>query len=159
MASGGQDGDDRTDSIKLFDLKSGAHIRTLEGHERAVVALSFSPDGTELASGSDDTTIRVWDVATGDMKRTLSHGDFVRDVRYSPDGRLMGSASWDMTARIWRVRLGYRNTYTNIENLKHNGTLACILLFLSPFLSLSLVPSKISKTSSLVLSAQTHPIL
>ena len=60
IASGSSD---RT--VRLWDVVTGAEIRTLEGHTRGVDSVSFSPDGKTLASGSRDYTIRLWDVGTG----------------------------------------------------------------------------------------------
>src|SRR5260221_10539173 len=46
-------------------------LSTLEGHAREVWSVAFSPDGSILASGSVDRTIRLWDVATGGLRATL----------------------------------------------------------------------------------------
>jgi WD40 repeat protein len=58
-----------------------------------VLSVAFSPDGRLLASGSwDDGTIKLWDVATGSLVRTLSgHTGAVNSVAFSPDGRLLAS--------------------------------------------------------------------
>ena len=48
--------------IKVWDLKAGKEIRTLNGHRGAVRCLALSPDGKRLYSGSLDNTIRVWDL-------------------------------------------------------------------------------------------------
>ena len=62
----------------------------------------FSPDGKQLASGSEDETVPLWDVETGACVRTLEgHGDFVTSVCFSPDGRLVASGSGDQTVNLW----------------------------------------------------------
>jgi WD40 repeat protein len=67
---------------------------TLTGHTDTVRSVAFSPDGRLLASGSDDNTIKLWEVATGREVRTLSgHGWDVTSVAFSPDGRLLASGS------------------------------------------------------------------
>ena len=71
---------------------------------RDAKAECFSPDGKQLASGSFDYTVRLWDVETGARVRTLKgHGDSVFSVRFSPDGRQLASGSYDTTVRLWLV--------------------------------------------------------
>ena len=54
-----------------------------------VHSVSFSPDGRTLASGSEDKTIRLWDVKTGKLRKTLAHTDQVNHVLFSPDGKTL----------------------------------------------------------------------
>jgi WD40 repeat protein len=67
----------------------------------AVCSVSFSPDGKRVASGSDDGTVRVWDLATGQAVVLKGHKHVVSQVCFSPDGKRLASASWDKTVRIW----------------------------------------------------------
>ena len=61
--------------------------QTLEGHASPVYSVAFSPDGSRLASGSDDQTVRVWNIATGQVEQTLEgHSATVWSVAFSPDG-------------------------------------------------------------------------
>ena len=80
---------------------SPSHIATLEGHGDRVLSVSFSLDGT-LASGSEDGTIRLWDVAARQNITTLRHRDRVLSVSFSPDGTL-ASGSEDGTVKLWDV--------------------------------------------------------
>ena len=96
--------------LTLFSLSAIAQnlpYTTFEGHTREVYSVSFSPDGQTLASGSADTTIRLWDVETGARLRTLSgYTWFVNSVVFSPDGSLLASGSWDDTISLWDVEKG-----------------------------------------------------
>ncbi|NCS42520.1 MAG: protein kinase [Microcystis aeruginosa BS11-05] len=81
--------------------------KTLTGHSDMVTSVVYSPDGRYLASGSDDKTIKIWEVATGKELRTLTgHSDRVSSVAYSPDGRYLASGSSDDTIKIWEVATG-----------------------------------------------------
>ena len=77
----------------------------LAEHEKSPVrSIAFSPDGKTLASGSDDDTIKLWDVATGTLKATLEgHAGSVNSVAFSPDGKTLASGSSDVTIKLWDV--------------------------------------------------------
>jgi uncharacterized protein with WD repeat/nitrous oxidase accessory protein NosD len=80
---------------------------SLTGHTDVVRSVAFSPDGQLLASGSADYTIKLWEVATGSLVRTLSgHTSWVISVAFSPDGRLLASGSDDYTIKLWEVATG-----------------------------------------------------
>jgi eukaryotic-like serine/threonine-protein kinase len=69
-----------------------------------VHAVAWSPDGTLIASGSDDHTVQVWDASTG--ARLLlyqGHTASVAAVAWSPDGKLIASGSADSTVQVWNV--------------------------------------------------------
>jgi WD40 repeat protein len=84
---------------KAFEL-----IKTLEGHSDYVNSISFSPDGKLLASGSRDTTIKIWEVGSWKLIKTLEgHSYEVYSVSFSPDGKLLASGSRDTTIKIWEV--------------------------------------------------------
>lgn len=82
-------------------------LLTLEGHSDRIRSVVFSPDSTLLASGSNDRSVRVWRIDTGECLQILrGHDRRVSDVDFSPDGTLIVSASEDGTVRIWRISTG-----------------------------------------------------
>jgi WD40 repeat protein len=78
---------------------------TLTGHRFAVNCLAFSPDGKYLASGSEDKTARIWDVAGGENTAVLDYHSadrlYVNAVAFSPDGKTLASGADDNTIRLW----------------------------------------------------------
>jgi WD40 repeat protein len=71
-----------------------------------VTSVSWSPDGTRIASGSNDATVRVWQVSTGQTVQTLSGGpDGVTTVAWASDASRIASGGADDTVRIWNVGL------------------------------------------------------
>ncbi|KAA3663127.1 MAG: helix-turn-helix domain-containing protein, partial [Chloroflexi bacterium] len=57
--------------IKILEINSWETIHTLEGHTDVVGSITFSPDGTLLASGGDDGVLIIWDIKTGDVQMSV----------------------------------------------------------------------------------------
>jgi WD40 repeat protein len=92
-------------TIGLFDLTSGLQRATLAGHRERLVRLSFSPDGTTLASGADDRLVMVWDVATGDRQAVYTgHAAGVNGLAFSPDGKMLWSGGDDGAILGWDLQ-------------------------------------------------------
>ncbi len=93
----------RDKTIRLWNVKTGECLRTLERHNgaRSVV---FDPKGSILASGNMDNTIKLWDVETGECMRTLrGHNEDVHSVVFDPKGCILASGSSDATVKLWDV--------------------------------------------------------
>ena len=79
-------------------------VSSLEGHEKGVSSVRFSPDGTRLASASADKTVRIWRVADGACLATLvGHEKGCSECAWSRCGRYVVSASDDKNAHLWCV--------------------------------------------------------
>jgi WD40 repeat protein len=79
----------------------------LEAHGEHFDCVVFAPDGSMLATASEDGTVRLWDAKTNEQIRELEGHEFrVTCVAFSPNGFILASASWDKTVRLWDVKTG-----------------------------------------------------
>ncbi|MEH1923996.1 serine/threonine-protein kinase [Nostoc sp.] len=79
-------------------------INTLQAHENSVLSVAISPDGKTIASSGDNSTIKLWNLATGKQISSLNgHFQQVNVVVISPDGKILVSASDDNTIKIWNL--------------------------------------------------------
>ena len=77
---------------------------TLSGHDGSVVDVAVTPDGRRALSASEDNTLKVWDLESGQALLTLSgHDDLVNGVAVTPDGRRAVSASDDNNLKVWVI--------------------------------------------------------
>jgi len=80
-------------TIRVFDLYSHELVAELQGHADAVRCLAYSPDGIRLVSGSDDRTVRLWEVASGSSKGIAALPTQAKSLCFSPDGRRIFTAN------------------------------------------------------------------
>lgn len=84
----------------------------IRGHSAPITSVAVSPGGRVLASGSRDTTVKLWDLRTGQERNTLrGHSGPVLSLAFAHDGKTLASSSEDHTVRLWDVDTG-RETLT-----------------------------------------------
>ncbi|KAL5335585.1 WD40-repeat-containing domain protein [Aspergillus crustosus] len=93
-------------------------IQTLTHHTGIVHIVAFSPDGKQIASGSVDGTIKLWDTITGGFQKALSgHSNWISAMAFLPDSRLIMSGAGDGSIMLWDTTTGDRQ-----EIADHFGT-------------------------------------
>jgi WD40 repeat protein len=100
-------------SVQIWDLMNDKEACPLLDHPDEVMCVSFSPDGTSLATGSIDRTVRIWEVASGRMLQSFGeHPKAIRQVHYLPGGSGLAVVSWEGTVAVWDLHGGRQtNSY------------------------------------------------
>src|SRR5262249_21948181 len=83
--------------VVLWDVATRQERATLRGHRGGIWSVSFAPDGKTLATASDDSSARVWGVASGREMLRLKHGGPVAVTAFAPDGKRLITGSYDQT--------------------------------------------------------------
>jgi eukaryotic-like serine/threonine-protein kinase len=90
-------------------LRTLPQVLVYRGHTAAVLSVAFSPDGTCIASASFDTSVQVWDAATGELGLVYrGHSRPLNAVAWSPRGGWIASAGNDSTVQVWDATTGER---------------------------------------------------
>ncbi len=101
----------RDHQIKLWDWQAQQQICTLRGHTQSINAIAFSPDGTWIASGSADKTLKLWTLDSERMTLT-GHRLAVNAVAFHPISPLIATASTDATICLWNLECELQSTLT-----------------------------------------------
>ncbi len=91
--------------VRLWNPKTGELVRTLSGHTKDVLCLTFSPDGKRLISGGMDGYVIVWNPRTGsEMHRIQAHSGgnpWVNAIAFGPEGRFLVTGGYSLAIRVW----------------------------------------------------------
>ncbi len=98
----------RSGQVQIFSTTGGQLVRDFgEIHSDTVLGVKFSPDGRTLASSAADKTVRVLDIASGTVIRSLEgHTHHVLSLAWQDDGQTIASASADQNIKVWNVETG-----------------------------------------------------
>ena len=119
-------------SLRLWNAKTGEHLRTFIGHTSTIESVAFSPDGKTLASAGRDGLAILWEAQTGALLHKLEvRTNLVSSVAFSPDGRTLATGDYDNMVKVWDVRngshpqtlKGHWSPVTDVA-FSRNGTLA-----------------------------------
>ncbi|KAL2271865.1 hypothetical protein VTJ83DRAFT_1236 [Remersonia thermophila] len=110
-------------SAQIFDVQTGEKICVLQDDssdingDLYIRSVCFSPDGKYLATGAEDKLIRVWDIATRQIRTTFAgHDQDIYSLDFSRDGRTIASGSGDRTVRIWDLETNTCSLTLTIED-------------------------------------------
>ena len=125
-----------TQQLHLWDVNSGAIVRSFEGSEFSVTCCAFSPDGELALAGTRDYSLRLWNVASGKIVHVLKgHTSSVNCCAFSSDGRYILSGGWDANLRWWDVSTG--TLIRTLSGPGHDGSFICCAISRNGRLALS----------------------
>lgn len=105
----------------------------LKGHRSKITKVAFHPIYTQIASSSEDASIKIWDYETGECEQTLrEHTGMVNYLNFHPNGENMATCSKDMTIKLWtrkqgddfkcyKTLQGHEHEVSCVEYLKPSG--------------------------------------
>jgi WD40 repeat protein len=156
-------------TVRVWDLDTGACLRTLQGHTFYVSSVALHADRRRAVSGSLDDTVRVWDLDTGACLRTLEgHTEGVYSVALHADGRRLVTGSHDKTVRVWNLNTGAclgtwlgADTFHGLDLGKPqtNGRVRIAVGCGNDVLSFELMPPGPFPRTTLATWSPTHPLL
>ncbi|MFO0818045.1 MAG: protein kinase [Pirellulales bacterium] len=95
------------EDLQVRDLKTGALLRSLPAKEARVNTMAFDAQGTQFATGGWEGFVKIWDVATWEVKHEVKrHTIGVNTLAFSRDGRRLVSCGADGEAIVWDTELG-----------------------------------------------------
>jgi len=92
--------------VYLWNAQEGWTRTSLRGHRRSVVGVAFTPDSRTMISAGADGEIRMWDVGTREVRKTIDAGTQLNDLSLSSDGSVAGAVGEDGTVHIVDIASG-----------------------------------------------------
>jgi WD40 repeat protein len=91
-----------------------------EERDSMILSIAYSPDGQYLATGSINSKVQLWNVASRSLQTVFEgHSNFIRSVCFSPNGKILASASDDRTVRLWDIEAKDSGCLANLS-ARHN---------------------------------------
>lgn len=92
-------------------------IQALVGHLETVSIITYSPDGKQIASASEDGMINLWDSVTGSLQQTLSdHSGKITAMAFLPDSKLIMSGDYQGSVILWDTTTGDRQKWVDLQS-------------------------------------------
>ncbi|KAL7753921.1 U3 small nucleolar RNA-associated protein 15 [Sorochytrium milnesiophthora] len=113
-------------TVSIFDLGSRAVLRSFQEHSGPVRLTKFSPNKTQILSGSDDKTVKIWDIPSSSCAHTfVEHKDYIRTGVIAEDNpSLMLTGSYDHVVKLWDIR-----TNASVMTIDHGAPVESVLVF------------------------------
>jgi WD40 repeat protein len=92
--------------VVIHSLANGQQVKKLEGHTAGVNGIAFSADGNQVVSGSDDKTVRIWQLDNGQVVRQFETPSPIKSLCLSGDGKQIVTGHEDAKIRVWNVAAG-----------------------------------------------------
>lgn len=113
--------DDHT--VEVWAELGSKRLFTLKGHDDAIVAIEFSPNGNYLATASDDQTVKVWSMVTGECVAALSgHSEPVYGLAFSHAGTRLATLGEDNNIRVW----AWAKDYVGVSLAGHSAPIESV---------------------------------
>ena len=97
--------------LQIWDVDSGKEVNPVPRHVAQISCAAVSPDGSLIASGSYDNTLRLWQANTGKPLHLLTgHNAAIVALAFAPDGKTLASAGTDTSIRLWDTATGKQKT-------------------------------------------------
>jgi WD40 repeat protein len=97
-------------NIRIHNVTDGTSITTLFGHSGTVTGTAINSDGSLLATGSYDETVRLWDMETFSSVKNISyHSYYTSTVSFSYDDTFLASGSYDTTVGLYNLDIGRKS--------------------------------------------------